>query len=154
MPKASVYSWDDLKIKFITQYVGERQFLKDVGCLDDVRQQENESLASYYNRFNKYLANINQVITDGDVVRVFVMDLRCRRKAMGNTFRVAVFYTLGELAERVKAYINLKPAEEHVSDAYVGVKHQKEAPARENQLWSSPPPKKDAWRNDPRPPLK
>lgn len=57
------------------QYVGERQLLKDVGYLDDVYQRSTESLARYYNRFNKNLAKIDQVSTEGEIIQVFFREL-------------------------------------------------------------------------------
>lgn len=39
---------------------------------------------------------------------------------MGNNFKVAPIFTPGELAKRVKAYIDLERAEERVSGAQYG----------------------------------
>lgn len=63
---------------------------------------------SYYSRFNKNLANVDQVITNGDVVRAIARGLGRRGNAVGETFRVTPVYTPGELAERDKEYIDLE----------------------------------------------
>lgn len=49
-------------------------------------------------------------------------------------------YTLGELADMVKATIDLERVEETVSGAHPGTGRQKEANAREKQSQASPSP--------------
>lgn len=53
----------------------ECQLQNHVIFLDDVRQGETESLAKYYSRFYKNLANIDQVIYEGEIVRAFMRGL-------------------------------------------------------------------------------
>lgn len=54
---------------------------------------------SYHSYFNKNLSNIEEVITDGEVVQAIISGLGPRGRAVGNTFRVAPVYTPGELVE-------------------------------------------------------
>lgn len=111
LPKASVFSWTDLKTKFIMQYVGERQFLKDVGYLNDVYQRQTESLANYYNHFNRNLTKIDHVIIEWEIVQAFVRVMVLKGQAVKHTFRVTPAYNLEELAERVKDNIDVEQLE-------------------------------------------
>lgn len=87
-------------------------------------------MASYYNCFNRNLGNIDQVVTDGKVVRALIRDLGARRREVGNTFRVVSVYTPGKLAERVKSYIDIERAEGRLVGAYPGTTREREAPSR------------------------
>lgn len=124
---ASSSSWDDLRIKFITQCMGERQLLKDVRCLDDVRQQEDESLVSYYSCFNKNLANIDEVITYDEAVQALIRGLGPKGKVVGNTFKVAQIYTPRKLTVRVKGCIDQEWIDERLV-AYTGSSGQRMTP--------------------------
>lgn len=56
--------------------------MKSVGTLEHINQRNDESLGDFYNRFNKELAEIDQVITGGETIHAFVRALGPRGSAL------------------------------------------------------------------------
>lgn len=92
--------------------MGEHQLFKIVAFLDDVHQGETESLASYYSRVNKNLADIDQVISEEEVVRAFTSRLSPRGSVVNDNHKVMPVHNSEKLAKTVKAYIDLERSEE------------------------------------------
>lgn len=89
-------------------------FAKKVSSLDDIKQGGDETLASYYCRFNKNLVEIDQVISRGEIVLVFVRGLVLVPKGdvFSNCISSVPIYNLVEMTERVKTYVNLERSKE------------------------------------------
>lgn len=83
--------------------MGEHQLLKYFCFLDDVRLV-NEELLIYYNHFNKNLTDIDQVISEGEVIRAFIKDLGTKGTAMKDNHQGILIYNQETLAEMLKSY--------------------------------------------------
>lgn len=88
--------------------MGERQLFKIVAFMDDVRHSETESLTNYHSRFNKNLADIDQVISEEEFLRALSSGLRPRGIVVNDNHKVMPFHNPKKLAKKVKAYIDLE----------------------------------------------
>lgn len=62
-----VGSWTGFQRKFLERFIRERQLLKNVTTLDDVKQGPSETLDNFYNGFYKNINEINQQIIDEEI---------------------------------------------------------------------------------------
>lgn len=112
LPKASVKTWEDLKDKFIVQYMSGRQFLKSVTpwTTSDKRATrvwETSTCAS-----TKELTCVDQVITGGESIRAFVKALGPRGSALYGNLCIIPINTIEGMTTIVKSHIVLEIAKE------------------------------------------
>lgn len=92
--------------------MGGRQLVKSVGTLVHIKQRSDESLGDFYNRFNKELPGIAQVVTSGETIRAFVRALGPKSSALYDSMSDIPVNTVKVMEARVKAYIDLEIAKE------------------------------------------
>lgn len=84
--------------------MGERQFLKNVGSLDDIKQGW-WNFNKIFNRFTKNLVDIDQVVSDEEVVRAFITGLGTRNTTFNDIICVIPIYNPEEM---MKSYVGLE----------------------------------------------
>lgn len=55
--------------------MGGKQLFKIVDTMNHIKQINYESLGDFYTRFNKELVGIDQVVTEGELIRACVREL-------------------------------------------------------------------------------
>ena len=75
-PAASIENWRQLRDMFVKHYTGRRRLLKNASALDDVIQGEDEALGRFYSRFTTAVAEVDEAITESEIVRAFAKNLR------------------------------------------------------------------------------
>ena len=64
LPANSIGSWQDLRMRFIAQFLGSRRHLKNPTCLSRVKQGESESLQAWLQRFSKATIEVGHLSDD------------------------------------------------------------------------------------------
>ena len=64
LPANSIGSWQDLKTKFATQFLGSRRHLKNPAYLFRVKQQDGETLQAWLKRFTKATVAVGPLADD------------------------------------------------------------------------------------------
>ncbi|KAL2532925.1 Retrotrans gag domain-containing protein [Abeliophyllum distichum] len=73
----NIQSWPQLKRKFINAFIGNQTMIADITQLNDIQQKEEETVKSYFKRFNNVINKI-ETVTDEKALDALLTGLHMR----------------------------------------------------------------------------